>query len=82
MAPLAMYHRVSRVSEGWAQVTYLALVAAFSLASIPVLQVFLARGIFVFGGGYSVAWDVTWGATQYLVALILYRWIVSIRRKS
>jgi hypothetical protein len=78
MMPLAAYDRVCRWSKCWALIIYLALVTTFSLVSIPVLHVFLARGIFTFGGGYTVAWDVTWGAAQYLLALALYRCIVSI----
>jgi hypothetical protein len=69
IAPLACYQWLANRSKRASLAVYLGSILVFSLGSIPILNQFLARGIFVFNGPYSVAWDVAWGAAQYLAAL-------------
>jgi hypothetical protein len=43
------------------------------MATIPVERDFLARGVYVFRGGYDMTWDIGWGVAQYIVAFVLAR---------
>jgi hypothetical protein len=70
--PLGVYRRIAAASPRAAVAVYLVIVIALSAASVPVLEDWLQRGIYVFDRGYSIAWDVTWGAVQWLFALGLY----------
>lgn len=70
--PLGIYRWISGFSKIAALAVYIGIVIALSAASVPVLKDWLQRGIYVFDHGYSIAWDVAWGAAQWLVALGLY----------
>jgi|GEM_PF-3295311 len=72
IGPLVLYQRLIPRSRRLALGSYLAFGLLFCLGSVPVLQVFLERGLFVFAGPYSIAWDVAWGAAQYVLALGLF----------
>jgi hypothetical protein len=79
--PLAIYRWLAARSASAAALVYLAIVAAFSAVSVPVEENFIARGVYVFGRGYSVQWDVAWGAAQFAFALAVYRVLVARRRR-
>jgi hypothetical protein len=70
--PLAIFRWLRKKSPTTAMLTYWAIVALFSIGSGFAEKSFLATGTYVFGRGYSVAWDVAWGAAQYAFALGLY----------
>jgi hypothetical protein len=70
--PLAIHRWIAMRSRWGAALVYFAIVAAVSAASVPVERGFLARGEYVFGGSYNMAWDIAWGAAQFLIGLALY----------
>jgi hypothetical protein len=70
--PLGLYRWIARRSAKAALLVYLGIVVAISVASVPVEEEWLRSGIYAFDGGYSIAWDVTWGVAQFLFALALY----------
>ncbi len=80
ITPLALHQWLRVRSRTLSLTVYLGIILAFSLGSIPVLNQFLADGIFVFNGPYSVIWDVTWGVVQYLLALGLSELFSSLTR--
>ena len=70
--PLGIYRWVAARSRVLALLVYGGWVLAVSVATVPTLHTFLARGVYVFGHGYDMAWDVGWGIAQYAIALALY----------
>jgi len=75
--PLGVYRWIAGRSRKGALIVFFAIVAAVSIASVPVEQDWLKRGVYAFDNGYSIAADVFWGAAQYLFGLGLYellRW--------
>ena len=67
--PLAGYRWLAQRFPTVALLAYVAWVAIFSLATIPVEQGFLAAGTYVFGHGYTMGTDILWGVLMYAVAL-------------
>lgn len=70
--PLAIYRVLARRRMAYGLAAYAAIVIALSVATFPVEQDWLEKGIYVFDHGYSIAWDTTWGAAQFLLALLIY----------
>jgi hypothetical protein len=66
---LLVFRALGRRSTRLAFGVYLGWVVVFSAASIPVLQLFSATGVYVMQKGYTIFWDVLWGIVLHLVAL-------------
>jgi hypothetical protein len=73
LVPLALYRWLADRSRVLALGAYMAFVAAFSAASVPVERSYLASGVYVFENGYSMVADILWGVICLLFALALYQ---------
>jgi hypothetical protein len=73
LPPLLLYRRLESRSPILALIAYLAFVVAFSAASAPVERDFVAKGVYVFSPGYTMATDILWGVAWYLFALSVYQ---------
>jgi hypothetical protein len=81
--PLAVYRWLyRRRSPRAALLSYGVWVLLFSLGSIPLVNGMLEHGVYVFGGGYNLGWDVAWGVAQYALALAALHAFERRRRRS